>query len=82
MGWFLGALLILVLGLIFNLGLLVYAMYALLGVMVVSRYLSRQWIDSLSAQRDCNRPTAQVGDKVAVVLNIRNKGGLPVPCCR
>jgi len=79
MRWYLGALLILVLGLVFDLGLLVYAMYALLGVMLVSRYLSRQWIENLSATRECNRLTAQLGDTVAVVVTIGNQGGLPVP---
>lgn len=79
MGWFLAVLLILALGLVFNLGLLVYAMYALLGVMLVSRFLSRRWIENLSAQRECNKLTANIGEKVAVVLTIDNNGGLPVP---
>ena len=37
MKWFLGTAAILLVALVFDLGLLAYAMYALLGVMLVSR---------------------------------------------
>ena len=49
MKWFAGAILLLLVALIFDLGLLAYAMYVLLGVMVVSRLLSRAWAVSISA---------------------------------
>ncbi len=78
MKWFLGAVLLLVVALVFNLGLLAYAMYALLGVMLVSRFLSRAWSDNLDATRECNRLTANVGEDVAVVITVENKGALPV----
>jgi uncharacterized protein (DUF58 family) len=81
MNWLVGAALILVLSLIFDLGLLAYAMYALLGVLFVSRYLASQWVESLTADRECNRLTADVGDSVAVVVNIQNNGKLPIPWC-
>ncbi len=81
MNWLVAAVLILILALIFDLGLLAYAMYALLGILLVSRYLTRTWADSLTAQRECNRLTADVGDTVAVVVNIENKGSLPIPWC-
>src|SRR6516225_10285284 len=79
MRWFLGAILLLVIGIVFQLGLLVYAMYVLLGVMLVSRYLAREWVENLTAERECSRLTAQIGDKVAVIVNIRNTGRLPIP---
>jgi uncharacterized protein (DUF58 family) len=81
MNWLVGAVLILVLSLIFDLGLLTYAMYALLGVLLVSRYLTRVWSTSLSATRECNRLTANIGDTVAVVVTIENQSGLPIPWC-
>ena len=43
MKWLLGALALLLVGLVFQLGLLVYGMYALLGVLLVSRYLAWAW---------------------------------------
>jgi uncharacterized protein (DUF58 family) len=78
MRWFLGAILLLVIGIVFQLGLLVYAMYVLLGVMLVSRYLAREWIENVTADRECSRLTAQIGDKVAVIVNIHNRGKLPI----
>ena len=46
--------------------------------MLVSRLLSRHWADSLTAERECNRVAVNVGDKVAVVVTVRNRGLLPV----
>jgi len=78
MKWFVGATLLLLFALAFNLGLLAYAMYALLGVMVASRFLTRTWAENLSAERECNRFSANVGDLVAVLVTIKNSGALPV----
>jgi uncharacterized protein (DUF58 family) len=79
MRWLLGALVLLAIGIAFQMGLLVYAMYVLLGVMLVSRYLARQWVENITTARECSRLTAEIGDKVAVVVQIRNKGQLSVP---
>ena len=79
MKWLLGSILLLAVGLVFQLGLLVYSMYVLLGVMAVSRYLSRQWLENASADRECSRLTAEIGEQVAVVVKIRNRGRLPIP---
>ena len=78
MKWFFGSALLLLVALVFNLGLLAYAMYALLSVMIVSRILARTWIESLSASRECNRISANIGESVAVVVNVTNSGKLPV----
>jgi uncharacterized protein (DUF58 family) len=79
MRWLAGAILILVSSLVFHLGLLAYAMYALLGVMLASRVLSAIWAGHLAAMRECNRLSANVGELVAVVITIENTGLLPVP---
>jgi len=78
MRWFLGATALLVVALVFDLGLMAYAMYALLGVMLVSRFLARTWSENLSATRECNRLVAAIGESVAVVITIENKGFLPI----
>ncbi len=36
------------------------------------------WIENLAAQRECNRLSASVGDRIAVVIHIRNRGVLPI----
>jgi uncharacterized protein (DUF58 family) len=79
MKWFLGALVLLLAALVLQSGLLAYAMYVLLGVMILSRFLARSWIGNLTASRECNRLTAEVGDKVGVHVTIQNTGSLPVP---
>ncbi|MCA9218402.1 MAG: DUF58 domain-containing protein, partial [Planctomycetales bacterium] len=78
MSWYVGAVLILLFALVFNLGLLAYAMYALLGVLIVSRLMAREWIDKLDSNRECNRSEAAIGDTVAVIANIKNNGRWPI----
>jgi uncharacterized protein (DUF58 family) len=77
--WYVAAVLLLLLALILDFGLMAYAMYALLAVLIVSRYLTRVWAESLSADRECNRVSASIGDIVAIVVQVRNSGRLPVP---
>jgi uncharacterized protein (DUF58 family) len=89
MKWFIGATLLLLAALVLESGLLAYAMYVLLGMLLVSRWLARSWIGNLSATRrvafkdNVERPpgdlSAEIGDKVSVHLTIRNGGVLPVP---
>ena len=81
MNWLVGAVLVLILALIFDLGLLAYAMYALLGVLLISRYVTRVSAESLVATRECNRLTAEVGDTVAVVVQVANQGRMPISWC-
>jgi uncharacterized protein (DUF58 family) len=78
MKWLAAAILLLLLALALGLGLPAYAMYALLGVMIVSRWLAWHWIHSLSAVRECNRYAVNVGDTVAVVVTLKNRSWLPV----
>src|SRR5258708_27268638 len=79
MRWYLGAIVLLAIGMAFQMGLLVYAMYVLLGVMLVSRYLAREWVENVTAERECSRLTAEIGDKVAVIVKIKNAGKPPIP---
>jgi uncharacterized protein (DUF58 family) len=90
MKWFLIALLILLAALALQSGLLAYAMYVLLGLLLFSRVLAQRWTEQLSATRVCRvvgrtqeeeSPSliAEVGDRVAVRVTLRNDGSLPVP---
>lgn len=76
--WIAAAVLILVIALVFGMSLLAYAMYALLAVILISRYVTRRWAGELSATREASRLSASVGDTVAVVVTIKNQGKLPV----
>lgn len=79
MRWVLAAVFLLLVGYLLQLELLVYAMCCLLGVILVSRGLAFGWLGQVSAERECNRSRVQVGEKVAVVLTVRNRGFFPVP---
>src|SRR5688572_19724228 len=78
MKWWAGAILLLVIAILFGMDLLAYAMYVLLAVMIVSRFVTRNWAESLAATRECNRLAAEVGDNVAVVVTLKNTGRWPV----
>jgi uncharacterized protein (DUF58 family) len=77
--WWAGAILLLLIAVVFNLSLLAYAMYALLTVLVVSRLLTRRWAESLVAKREASRSSAEIGDRVAVLVTLQNQGSLPIP---
>jgi uncharacterized repeat protein (TIGR01451 family) len=76
--WIAAAVLILVVALVFGMSLLAYAMYALLAMILISRYVTRRWAGDLSATREASRLSASVGDTVAVVVTVENQGKLPV----
>lgn len=78
MNWIVAAVLVLVAALLFDLDLLAYAMYALLAVILSSRFLAKTWAESLSAERTTNRLTANIGERVAVSVTVKNNGSLPV----
>ncbi len=69
---------ILVIAAAFGFTLVVCAMLALLGLMLISRFLARSWITNLEASRECNRTDAEVGQTIAFNITIRNRGRLPV----
>jgi len=78
MRWYLAAIFLLLVALTFQLGLLAYAMYVLLALLIASRFMARSWIENLSATRECNRLSAEIGEQVAVAVTVTNSGGLPV----
>jgi uncharacterized protein (DUF58 family) len=53
-------------------------MYALLGVLLISRFVAREWVDHLTAERECTHRTAEVGDKAGVAVTVTNTGGWPI----
>ena len=74
MRWFFAIVGILVIAVILDLGLLACAMLALLGLMLISRFLARSWITNLEATRECNRTEAEVGQTIAFMVTVKNRG--------
>jgi uncharacterized protein (DUF58 family) len=73
------AILLLLLALTFQLGLLVYAMYALCGVILLGRLLADHWSQNLAATRQISAQEVKLGEKVAVVVVLENRHWLPIP---
>jgi len=78
MKWLLTAVLLLVVAVAFNLSLLVYAIYAIALIMLVSRLVTRNWAANVVSQRKTSASTANVGDQVTVNIEITNQAGWPI----
>jgi uncharacterized protein (DUF58 family) len=79
MKWIVGTLALLLTGLLLRLNLLVYAMYVLLGVQLLSRYFARAWIQNLQAARTCDQSVLEIGQVAQVKVEIQNTGHLAIP---
>ena len=79
MKWILGTLALLTLGLVFKLGLLVYAMYVLLGILLLSRFFTRTWTEKIVATRHCTPGIFEIGEVAEVTVEIENQGPLSIP---
>ena len=79
MRWLIGAMVLLAVAVLLGLGLLAYAVYALVGAIALSRVLANRWSAQLAASREINRDHVQLGESVAVVVVVENKGWLPIP---
>src|SRR5688572_19369438 len=79
MNWFVGILLLLVAAFALGLSAPAYVAYVLIGLLVVSRLLARQWIGQVVATRELHRESAQVGELVAVSITLENRGRWTVP---
>ncbi len=78
MRWLFAIVGILVIAVVLDLSMLACAMLAILGLMVISRFLARSWITNLEATRECNRTEAEVGETIAFIVSLKNHGRLPV----
>jgi uncharacterized protein (DUF58 family) len=79
MKWIFATLGLLVLGLILKLSLLIYAMYVLLGVLLLSRFFTRVWTEQLDARRFCDGEVLEIGASVESKVAVQNTGRLSIP---
>jgi hypothetical protein len=79
MKWILGTLALLVLGLVLQLSLLVYAMYVLLGILLLSRFFTRAWTEKIVVNRQVGGDVFEIGESTEVTVEIENRGPLTVP---
>lgn len=79
MKWILGTLALLVLGLVLQLSLLVYAMYVLLGILLLSRFFTRAWTEKIVVNRQVGGDVFEIGESTEVTVEVENRGPLTVP---
>ncbi len=79
MKWIVGTIAVLLIGILFHLSLLVYAMYVMLGVLLLSRYFANVWVGGLDAKRRCSESRAEIGDSVEVTIDVYNGSALGIP---
>lgn len=77
--WIIAALAILAVSFLIQSDLLAYAMYTLLTIIVVSRFLTNRWVSALQVERSCSKLVANINDQIGVSLNLVNTGALPIP---
>lgn len=79
MRWLICFILILFAAFALQAGLLAFAMYVLLGVLLLSRYLAKQWVSGLHAIRETVlTDPVEVGAEVEIRVCVENKGALTV----
>ena len=74
MKWILGTLALLAIGLVLKLSLLVYAMYVLLGVLLLNRFFTRTWTEKIMATRRVTGEVFEIGETAEVTVEIENMG--------
>jgi uncharacterized protein (DUF58 family) len=79
MKWILGTLALLAVGLVLKLSLLVYAMYVLLGVLLLTRFFTRTWTEKITASRQVTGEIFEMGETCEVAVEIENQGPLAIP---
>ena len=79
MKWILGTIMLLLAGLLLKLSLLVYAMYVLLGILLLSRFFTRTWTEKIAVCRLCTGEKFEIGESIDVTVEVENRGSLSVP---
>jgi uncharacterized protein (DUF58 family) len=79
MKWIAGTIALLALGFVFQLSLLIYAMYVLLGVLLLSRVFTRVWTSGIEARRFTADESLEIGSSIEVKVAAMNTGRLAIP---
>ena len=59
-------------------GLVAFAGYVCLGVLLLSRYLAKAWITHIEGTREVEEWQRQIGDSTDVVIKLKNTGTIPI----
>ena len=76
--WLIAILVLIGLALALKAGLIAFAGYVCLGVLLLSRYLAKSWITHIEGTREVEAGERQIGDSIEVVVKLTNTGTLPI----
>lgn len=78
MRWLVVAIAMLVTAVTLDLGLLIYATLAVVGVVLLASYFTSRWTENMDVQRTISATNARIGDSVEVEISVTNRGRWPV----
>lgn len=76
--WLIVLLALIGLALALKAGLVAFAGYVCLGVLLLSRYLAKAWITHIEGTREVEEGQRQIGDSTDVVIKLKNTGTIPI----
>lgn len=79
MRWLIAVVAVLLVALAIESGLLAYAAYVLLGVLLLTRLLTRSGLNVVEAERTVSADEIEAGGRVDVEVQVENTGRLPIP---
>lgn len=77
--WIAGAAVLLLLAYATRSGFVVYSLYAVILVMLLSRLIAEICLSGFECEREVSRLELHIGEQTEVILKVRNKGFLPIP---
>ena len=78
MKWLFAAILLLFIAMALNLTLLVYAMYAIIAIIMISKWITGRWTQAVEAERVCDVTEAKIGEQISILIKLKHVGKLPI----
>jgi len=72
------AILLLLVAMLLNLNLLVYAIYSIVGVLLICRWVTSRWSQDVSATRGKIPQQAEIDDEISVAVDVAHVGTVPI----
>lgn len=79
MRWWLGALAGLVVAWVLRLEYVVYALYAFLALLAISRHWALRWVNWVNVERHCSHGDVEIGESATVQVRLQHRGRGRVP---
>ncbi len=78
MKYIVALILLALLAMLLNLTMLVYAFYVIVAMLLISRWVTRDWAEAVEAERVCHSESVAIGGTISVMIKIRHTGRWPI----